>query len=62
MLSTNLKKIREEKGYSKTQLGKICDLHRQTIRHIEDGLQLPKMSTLEKISKALNVSIIDLLK
>ena len=63
MLSENLKKYRENKKYSKRQLAKICKINRKTIIDIEFGYQkTPKLSTLEKLALALDVSVADLIK
>lgn len=62
MLSKNLKHYREEKGYSKWQLARETGLSARCIEHIEYGkAKNPRMLTLEKISKALDVSIENLI-
>lgn len=61
--SENVKRIRESKGYSKTGLGKKAGLSTRCIEHIEYGkAQDPRISTLIKIAKALDVNIEELIK
>ena len=63
MLGQNLKKFREEKGYSKRHLAKISGVARQTQNYIENkGFENVKMSTILKLAKALNVEVEDLIK
>lgn len=62
MLDKNLKKYRENKGYSKLALSKISNVSSRTIEHIEYGKVSPTLDTLTKLAKALNVTVIDLIK
>ena len=63
MLQENLKKYREEKGYSKLRLARETGLSARCIEHIEHGMSTnPQLKTLQKISKVLDVSIGDLIK
>lgn len=63
MLKDNLKRFREEKGYSKLRLARETGLAARTIEHIEYGkTPNPQISTLQALSKVLNVSIEDLIK
>ena len=63
MLEKNLRLIREEKGYSKMHLAKISGISRKTIEIIENkNANNAKLSTIEALAKALNVSVKDLLK
>lgn len=63
MLSENLKRIREEKGYSKMKLAKITGLSRKTIEFIENRTRNDtKIGTIEKLAKGLDVSINELIK
>jgi len=62
-LSTNLKKLREKKGLSQDRLAKLADIANNTIIKIEAGKnQNPTLDTLNKIAKALEVSVDDLIK
>lgn len=63
MLSENLKKIREDKGLSKSKLASLSGIHRQTIRFIEDGITTNTgLETINALAKGLNVSVNELLK
>lgn len=63
MLSENLKRIREEKGYSKMKLAKITGLSRKTIEFIENRTRNDtKIRTIEKLANGLDVSISELIK
>ena len=53
----NIRKIREEKSLSQEQLANIADLHRAYMGQIERGEKNIGLRNLEKIAKALKVSI-----
>jgi len=57
----NIRKIREDKGLSQEKLAALADLHRTYIGQIERGEKNIGLKNLEKIAKALNVNIKDLL-
>lgn len=52
-----IKVLRKEKGYTQEQLAFEANMHPAQIGHIERGVQSPTIDTLEKIIKALNLSI-----
>ena len=59
----NVKKLRQGKGISRNRVSKLADLSLNTIVNIEAGNNPnPTIETLEKIAKALGVSIDELLK
>lgn len=63
MLDENLKILREQKGYSKMKLAKLSGTSRRTIEIIENkDWKNTKLSTIEKLANALNVSTEDLIK
>ena len=62
-VSDNIRKIRLKKGISQDRLSKEADLALNTIVKIETGESSnPTVETLEKIAKALDVSVGDLFK
>jgi len=62
-VSDNIRKIRQKKGISQDRLSKEADLALNTIVKIEIGESPnPTVETLEKIAKALGVSVADLFK
>ncbi len=63
MLDENLKKLREQRGYSKMKLAKLSGTSRRTIEIIENkDWKNTKLSTVEKLANALNVSTDELIK
>ena len=62
-ISKNLRKVREKKGLSQERLARLADVANNTIIKIEAGKnQNPTLDTLQKISKALDISVDDLIK
>lgn len=57
----NLKHIRQEKGLTQEQLGKLMDKDYSTIGKWENGTRSPIMEDLLKLSEVLNVDIKDLI-
>lgn len=58
MLGTRLREILAVRGISKDELADMCDLPVETIRNIYYGKTPdPKISTIMKISKALNITV-----
>jgi transcriptional regulator with XRE-family HTH domain len=58
----NVREKRKEKGLSQEQLSFKADLHRTYIGMIERAEKNITLSNIEKIAKALEVEIIELLK
>lgn len=54
-LGQNLKKLREEQGYSQESFADHCGLHRTYISGIERGVRNPTVVIVDKIAKALKV-------
>ena len=62
-LAENLRRIRKAKGLTQEKLARLADLTNNTIIKIETGKnQNPTLDTLRKISKALEVSVDELIK
>ena len=57
-----VREIRLERKLSQGKLAKILGVHPTYISGIERGLRNPSLITLEKIAKALNVKIDELIK
>jgi len=53
----NIRRIREEKDLSQEELAQLAGLHRAYIGQIERGEKNIGLKNLDKIAKALNVSI-----
>ena len=62
-ISKNIKKLRQAKGLSQDRLSKVADVSYNSIIKLETGgITNPTIETLQKISKALDVSVDDLIK
>jgi len=57
----NIRRIRQEQGLSLRRLARSAGLHWTTIWKIERAGRLPSLVTLNKLAKALKVSLTDLL-
>jgi len=56
-LGARIRKLREQANISQEALGQISGLHRTYIGAIERGERNPSVLSLQKIAKALNVSV-----
>lgn len=62
-IGKNIKRYRQEKGLSQDKLSKLSDLSLNTVVKIElDDSPNPTIETIQRIAKALDVSVDDLLK
>jgi len=62
-IAKNIKKYRKEKGLSQDRLSRLADVANATIIKIESGgIQSPTIDTVQKIAKALEVGVEDLIK
>lgn len=52
----NIKRIRKEKGITQEQLAEACNTATSYIGLMEIYKNIPKLSTIEKIAKALDVT------
>lgn len=57
-----LKKVREAKGLSQKELAGLLDMPQPQYSRIESGKTDPSFTTLERIAKALGISLADLFK
>ena len=57
----NIKKYRKKRGLTQKELGQLCGIAETTIRRYELGSLNPKYETLEKIAKALDIEVSDLI-
>lgn len=61
-LVRKVKQLREKLGLSQEKLARLADVSNNTIINIEVGKQdNPTIDTLKKVSKALNVSVEELI-
>ena len=61
-IGDNIRKYREEKGYTKSQLAKLIDRSYDVLRRYEHGTVRPSPSALMKMAIVLDISILDILK
>jgi len=62
-IGKNIKKLRQVKGLSQDRLSKLADVSYNSIIKLETcGITNPTIETLQKIAKALEVQVDDLLK
>ena len=62
-IGKNLKKLREQRGVSQDRLSKLADISLNTIAKLElEESPNPTIETLQKIAKALEVGVEDLIK
>lgn len=66
MFSTNLTKLREAKGLTRGELGRMLGFPNPTARQVlhrwESGEYEPKLTNLIKLSEALDCTLDDLVK
>lgn len=61
-LGENIKKIRLAKGMTQGDLCRKLEVDRAYMSNIESGKKNPTLSTIERVAKALGVSIKELIK
>lgn len=62
-IGKNLKKLREQKGVSQDRLSKLADISLNTIAKLElEESPNPTIETLQKIAKAFDVKVDDIIK
>jgi transcriptional regulator with XRE-family HTH domain len=59
--AANVKRIRQEKGLSQTDLDRASNLHRTEIGRIEGGKVEPRLITVAALAKGLGVPLDDLI-
>ncbi|TSC95099.1 MAG: XRE family transcriptional regulator [Parcubacteria group bacterium Licking1014_1] len=63
IIAKNIKKYRKARSLSQDKLSRLADMAHATIIKIESGgIQSPTIDTVQKIAKALGVSVDILLK
>jgi transcriptional regulator with XRE-family HTH domain len=62
-IGKNIKKLRKQKGLSPDRLSKLADISYNTVIKLESGgIINPSIDTVQKLAKALDVSVDALLK
>lgn len=62
IIGQNIKKFRSERDMTQQDLAAICNFEKANLARIEAGRTNPTVSTLFKISEALNIPISKLLE
>ena len=62
LLGQNVKKHREQKGWSQDYLADASGLHRTYISGIERGVRNPTITIVDRLASALNVRPCDLIE
>jgi transcriptional regulator with XRE-family HTH domain len=57
-----IKKFRDDKEISQNKLSKLAELNRGYVYKLENNKINPSLSTLEKIAKALDIKVYELIK
>lgn len=58
----NLKQVRHKKNLSQEELADLSNLHRTYISAVERGVKNISIDNMEKLAKALDLDIVELLK
>ena len=62
-IAKNIRKYRKERELSQDKLSRLADVSHATIIKIESGgIQSPTIDTVQKIAKALEIGVDDLIK
>ena len=61
-IGSNIKRVREAKNLSQKEVITAIDMGAAMYSRIESGKTEPSLSTLEKIAKALGVSLVELIQ
>ncbi|VAW79060.1 Transcriptional regulator, MerR family [hydrothermal vent metagenome] len=61
LLSTNLRHLRQQQGWSQEILAEHCGLHRTYIGAVERGERNISLDNLERLAEALGVTLCELL-
>jgi transcriptional regulator with XRE-family HTH domain len=61
-IGIRLKELRNEKGLSQEKFSSICELDRTYIASIEQGKRNVSVANIEKIAKALDMSVYQFFK
>ncbi len=62
ILGNNIRRIRQERGMTQSDLCRSLEVDRAYMSNIESGKKNPTLSTIERIAKALGVQSSELLK
>ena len=55
--AANLRRTRKSKGLSQEELGFLCGLHPTEISRLERAVREPRLSTMVRLARALDVKL-----
>lgn len=58
----HLVKLRESKGHTAAELGRLCFMERSSIARLETGRTNPSLFVLKKLAQGLEITLEELLK
>ena len=61
LLGRQVVRLREQKGWTQSELARNCDKERQSIERLENGKINPSAFYLQQIAQGLGVRVMDLL-
>lgn len=59
--AANMRRLRDKRGHSQEAFALVADIHRTEVTKLESGRRDPKLATLVKVARALDVSLTELL-
>jgi len=62
LFAHNLKQVRHKKNLSQEELADLSNLHRTYVSAVERGVKNISIDNMEKLAKALDLDIVELLK
>ena len=62
LVGLNLKRMREEKGWSQEALGDYAGLHRTYVSGVERGVRNPTVTVLQKLAEGLQTTLVELVR
>lgn len=60
--AANMRRLRGTRGYSQEAFALLADIHRTEVTKLESGKRDPKLGTVVKVARGLEVSLIELLE
>ncbi|MEI9477584.1 MAG: helix-turn-helix transcriptional regulator [Deltaproteobacteria bacterium] len=62
LFGKRIRELRKSKGISQESLAELCGMHRTYLGGIERGERNPSLENIERISKALCITMVELFK
>lgn len=62
LINNSIKQLRIKSGLTQEKFCEKCNLNVNNYRNLEHNRQMPKSETVDKVCKAFNITVIELLK